>query len=162
MESNVTRPAGVFRPLARASALALLAVLGGSVPAQTQDSRGNVFLPGDELGWSESGSESRFAPLYGSFDAAGEVFAFRLELRDGFEIGPHTHPGTEHLTVLRGRLRVGLGDVVDRAAARSFGPGSYLAVAGGVVAYMWAEGETVVQVHGVGPFSTEFVDPSER
>ena len=30
-----------------------------------------------------------------------------------------------------------------------------------VPAYMWAEEETVIQLHGVGPLRTDFVTPGE-
>ena len=74
-----------------------------------------------------------------------------------------SHPVTEHMTVLSGRFFVGMGETMDKDAATAYGPGSYIAVAAGLPAYMWAEEVTVIQVHGVGPFSTQFVEPpSER
>ncbi len=133
---------------------------GSTGAASAQDSSGSVFLAGENVTWGPPQNGTRFLPLYGDLEAEGEVFAFRLEVQDGFELGPHTHPVTEHLTILSGRLFVGLGDIFDRRSARGFGPGSYVAIAAGAAAYMWAEGETVVQVHGVGPLTTQFVELS--
>ena len=65
------------------------------------------------------------------------------------------------MTVLSGNFFVGIGETWDREAATAYGPGSYLAIAAGVPAYMWVEEETVVQVHGVGPLATEFITPPE-
>lgn len=124
------------------------------------DAHGNVFHDGASLRWGAPDGGMRFLPLYGSdYSVAGQPFAFRLHVQPGFEIAPHTHPVVEHITILSGTLHVGLGEAMDREAATAYGPGSYLAIGAHIVAYMWAEEETVVQVHGVGPFSTEFVAP---
>lgn len=117
----------------------------------------NVFHMGDALPWGEPNNGMRYLALYGQSSTGGEPFVFRLEVQPGFELGPHTHPITEHMTVLSGNFFVGIGEEWDREAATAYGPGSYLAIAAGVPAYMWVEEETVVQVHGVGPLTTEFI-----
>ena len=121
----------------------------------------SVFHQGDALPWSEPNDGMRYLALYGQSSAEGRAFVFRLEVQPGFELGPHTHPITEHMTVLSGNFFVGIGETLDREAATAYGPGSYLAIAAGVPAYMWVEEETVVQVHGVGPLATEFITPPE-
>ena len=121
----------------------------------------NVFHEGDALPWGEPSNGMRYLALYGQSGAEGEAFVFRLEVQPGFELGPHTHPITEHMTVLSGNFFVGIGETLDREAATAYGPGSYLAIAAGVPAYMWVEEETVVQVHGVGPLTTDFITPPE-
>lgn len=124
------------------------------------DAQGNVFHDGAALPWGEPSDGVRFLPLYGTdYSVAGQPFAFRLHVQPGFELRPHTHPVTEHLTILSGTLFVGLGKTMDREAATPYGPGSYMAIGANVAAFMWAEEATVVQVHGMGPFSTEFVEP---
>ena len=143
------------------STLLLLIALVGAAPVQAQDADGNVFHDGDALPWGDPNDGVRFLPLYGDYSADGEVFAFRLEVQPGFELGPHTHPVTEHMTVLSGRFFVGMGETMDKEAGTAYGPGSYIAIAANVPAYMWAEEETVVQVHGVGPFSTQPVTPPQ-
>ncbi|NIM50507.1 MAG: hypothetical protein GTO22_14865 [Gemmatimonadales bacterium] len=62
------------------------------------------------------------------------------------------------MTVMSGRFYVGIGEKMDRPAAREYGPGSYVVVAADVPAYMFAVGETVVQVHGFGPMTTTLVE----
>ena len=121
----------------------------------------NVSYEGADLPWGEPDNGMQYLALYGDSGAEGQPFVFRLKVQTGFELGPHTHPITEHMTVLSGRFFVGIGETLDREAATAYGPGSYLAIAAGVPAYMWAEGETVVQVHGVGPLATEFITPPE-
>lgn len=149
--------------LASATVGATLVFALTASPARAQDADGNVFHDGESLPWGEPSNGTRFLPLYGDYSVDGGVFAFRLEVQPGFEIRPHTHPVTEHMTVLSGRFFVGMGETMDKDAATAYGPGSYIAIAAGLPAYMWAEEVTVIQVHGVGPFSTEFVEPpSER
>lgn len=162
------RALGSFLPFRSLLALGGVLALGlAAIPAPATgqappvpDAHGNVFHDGSALAWGEPDNGVRFLPLYGSYDQAGESFAFRLHIQPGFELGPHTHPGVEHLTILSGSLIVGIGETMDRASATAYGPGSYLAIGAGVAAYMWAAEETVVQVHGVGPFSTDFVEPA--
>lgn len=153
--STVRRPAACAFPV-----LALLAVAAFVAPApvHAQDADENVFHDGADLPWGEPNNGMQYLALYGD-SGAGGPFVFRLKVNTGFELGPHTHPITEHMTVLSGRFFVGIGETLDRDAATEYGPGSYLAIAAGVPAYMWAEGETVVQVHGVGPLRTEFITP---
>ncbi len=153
------------RPLTRTAArtLAVLltafaAALTAVPPLQAQDADGSVFHRGDSLPWGEPANGMRVLSLYGDPYQEGESFAFRLEVQSGFEMGPHTHPITEHLTVLSGRFFVGIGETMDREAATGYGPGSYLAIEAGVPAFMWAEEETVVQVHGVGPLVTVYIE----
>lgn len=137
---------------------------GGARSPADPDPRGNVFHDGSALPWGEPSDGVRFLPLYGTdYSAAGRPFAFRLHVQPGFELGPHTHPVTEHITILSGTLFVGLGEAMDREAATPYGPGSYLAIGADVPAFMWSEEATIVQVHGVGPFATQFVEsPGER
>lgn len=157
-----TRPAHPATRLAATSAIPLVLLLLATPPALAQDAAGNVFHDGESLPWGELNNGVRMLPLHGNPFADGELFAFRLEVHPGFDVRPHTHPVAEHLTVLSGRFFVGLGDTMDKEAAKAYGPGSYLAIAADEPAYMWVEEVTVVQVHGVGPLSTQFVEPPPR
>ena len=146
-----------------AALLALLVATPSAAQDSDPDAQGNVFHDGASLPWGEPDGGMRFLPLYGSdYSVAGQPFAFRIHVQPGFEIGPHTHPVVEHMTILSGTLHVGLGETMDREAATPYGSGSYVAIGARVVAYMWAEEETIIQVHGVGPFSTDFVTPPGR
>ncbi len=148
--------------IATVTTILALSALGNAPRAHAQVTPGNVFHPGDAIPWGEPDNGARFVALYGDMTTEGEPFVFRLEVQPGFEIRPHTHPNTEHLTVLSGRFFIGLGETMDKEDATAYGPGSYIAIAAGVPAYMWAEEETVIQVHGVGPLTTEFITPPER
>ena len=155
-------PTHLATRLAATSTIPLILLILATPPAHAQDAAGNVFHDGESLPWGELNNGVRMLPLYGDPYADGELFAFRLEVHPGFNLRPHTHPVNEHLTVLSGRFFVGLGDTMDKETAKAYGPGSYIVIAADEPAYMWVEEVTVVQVHGVGPFSTQFVEPPAR
>ena len=158
--SAAHHPAASAFPFVALLAVAAFALVGPA-PVQAQDADENIFLDGADLPWGEPANGMQYLALYGDSSAEGHAFVFRLKVNTGFELGPHTHPITEHMTVLSGTFFVGIGETLDREAATAFGPGSYIAIAAEVPAYMWAEGETVVQVHGVGPLRTEFITPPQ-
>jgi quercetin dioxygenase-like cupin family protein len=88
-------------------------------------------------------------------------FVMRARLPDGYKIPPHTHPQTERVTVLSGSLRLGMGDKFDPKHATDLTAGAYAALPPGMKHFAWAEGETVIQVHGEGPWVIEYVNPAD-
>jgi quercetin dioxygenase-like cupin family protein len=88
-------------------------------------------------------------------------FVMRARLPDGYKIPPHTHPQAERMTVLSGSLRLGMGDTFDPKHATELTPGTYAALPPGMKHFAWAEGETVIQVHGEGPWVIEYVNPAD-
>ena len=90
-----------------------------------------------------------------------EPFTVRLQMPDGYKIPPHTHPTDEHVTVLSGTFRAAMGAKWDDKALGDFAPGSYANMAASMPHYAAAKGATVVQVHGVGPFVVNYVNPAD-
>jgi uncharacterized RmlC-like cupin family protein len=93
--------------------------------------------------------------------AAGP-YVVRLKMPDGYKIMPHWHPTTENVTVVSGELHVGMGDKFDEAGMQAMPPGSFVAMPPRMHHYAMAKGETVVQVHGTGPFKLNYVNPSDN
>ena len=79
----------------------------------------------------------------------------------GDKIAPHTHPQTERVTVLSGSLRLGMGDKFDPKHATELTAGSYAALPPGMKHFAWAEGETIIQVNGEGPWVITYVNPDD-
>jgi ketosteroid isomerase-like protein/quercetin dioxygenase-like cupin family protein len=90
-----------------------------------------------------------------------EPFTVRLQMPDGYKIAPHTHPTDEHVTVISGTFRAAMGTKWDDKALGDFAPGSYANMAATMPHYAVAKGVTVVQVHGVGPFVVNYVNPAD-
>ena len=88
-------------------------------------------------------------------------FTMRLRLPDGYQIPPHTHPKTERLTVLSGTFRLGMGEKFEEGALRDLPAGSYGCWPAGMKHFVQVRGETIVQLHGVGPWQIVYVDPAD-
>lgn len=88
-------------------------------------------------------------------------FTIRLQAPDGFKIPAHTHPTAERVTVISGTLYLGMGDKLDEAAGRELAAGGFAVMPAGMKHFAWMKGETVVQVHGTGPFAVKYVNPAD-
>lgn len=88
-------------------------------------------------------------------------FVMRAKLPDGYRIMPHTHPKDERVTVLSGTLYLGQGAKFDAKAAKALTPGSYAKTGANMKHFGWAKGETVIQVHGEGPWEVNYLNPDD-
>lgn len=88
-------------------------------------------------------------------------FTTRVQFPAGFKIMPHTHPTAEHVTVISGKLNLGMGEKFDQSASRELSPGSFGMMPPGMVHFAWVSEPTVVQIHGIGPFEVKYVNPAD-
>ena len=88
-------------------------------------------------------------------------FVMRVKLPDGTRIMPHTHPGDERVTVLGGTLYLGMGARFDEKRVTEMPAGAYGRTRAGVQHFGWVKGETVLQLHGTGPWAVEYVSPAD-
>jgi hypothetical protein len=58
-------------------------------------------------------------------------------------------------------LHIGMGDKFDASATKAMPAGTYGHWAAGMKHFGWAEGETVLQFHGMGPWSIQYVNPED-
>lgn len=105
-------------------------------------------------------SGARYAVLEGDPTQEGP-FTLRIKLPDGYRIPPHMHPKTERLTVLSGTFRFGMGERFDEKGLRPLPAGSYAYWPAGMRHFVSARGETVVQLHGIGPWQIIYVNPAD-
>jgi quercetin dioxygenase-like cupin family protein len=98
--------------------------------------------------------------LEGDPTKAGE-FVLRVKLPDGMKILPHTHPKDERVTVLSGTLYLGMGDTFDETKAKALPAGSYGRTGAGMKHFGFVKGETVLQLHGTGPWAVVYVNPAD-
>jgi anti-sigma factor ChrR (cupin superfamily) len=101
------------------------------------------------------------AGLGGDMSKKGSEYTVRLRLPDGWKIPPHFHPAEEHVTVLQGAFSMGMGDTFDEAALKEMPVGAFHQIPKGVHHYGLAKGETVLQLHGVGPWGITYVNPAD-
>ena len=89
------------------------------------------------------------------------AYTMRLKMPDGYKVPPHSHASAEHLTVISGELHLGTGTKWDESTAQSLPPGSFAVLSPRTQHYAWAAGETVLQLHGTGPWRITYVNPSD-
>ena len=90
---------------------------------------------------------------------AGEPFVIRIHNDAGYIVLPHTHLIDENITVVQGSWAVGMGNRFNSSALEPMELGSFGLVPKNMTHFGWAKTETIVQVHGIGPFSSALVDP---
>jgi len=122
-----------------------------------------VVLP-DDLKWGPAPpalpAGSQMAVLDGDPSKEG-MFVLRAKLPDGYTIPAHWHSTDEHVTVVSGSFGIGIGDSVDKAKVRYLPAGSYVRLGKEQRHYAIAKGETVIQVHAMGPFDLHYVNPAD-
>ena len=91
-----------------------------------------------------------------------ESYTMRLWMPAGYTIPPHFHPLDEHVTVLQGTFLVGMGDKIEPTRFVALPVGSFGMLPPGMRHYARARGVTVVQLHGMGPWSLTYVDPADN
>ena len=142
---------------------ALLLLAGTSVAEEHSVEDAGIFQP-DELRWQDGPKSippgAKLAVLEGDPTKEGP-FVMRLRLPDGYKIPAHTHPKTERITVISGTFNIVMGEKLDKKDARKMPAGSFGYWAAGMKHLVWAEGETVVQLHGIGPWSINYVKSSD-
>lgn len=100
----------------------------------------------------------KLAVLHGDPSKKGD-YTLRLRFPDNYTVPPHWHPGGEHLTVLQGSFSLGMGNTFDKSALKAYGPGDFVYAPAKMAHYAWTKGETVVQLHGDGPFQVNLIKP---
>jgi len=94
-------------------------------------------------------------------NAEAAPFVLRIRCADGSKIPAHWHPTDENVTVLKGTFLVGMGESFDESKLQTMNVGSFLMVPKEMRHFAMSKGETIVQVHAMGPFKVNWVNPSE-
>jgi quercetin dioxygenase-like cupin family protein len=134
-------------------------------PSDMKSGGSHVIVGADEVKWMPAPpslpSGAQLAVIEGDPSKAGGTYTIRLKAPDGYKIAPHWHPVTENVTVLEGIFFVGMGDKFDQSAGKELKAGSFASMPVGMRHFGWTKGETVLQVHGVGPFEVNYVNPAD-
>jgi quercetin dioxygenase-like cupin family protein len=135
---------------------------GMFVPVHAAD-HAHIVVPADAVKWGAAPPSlppgAQAAALFGSPSKEGP-FVLRLKFPAGFTVPPHRHSKDELVTVISGRLGIGSGEKLNRAGA-TLPAGSFVQLPGGMPHFAWADGETIVQINGFGPFDVTYVDPKD-
>ena len=92
---------------------------------------------------------------------SNQPFTIRLRFPNGYKVPPHTHPTVENVTVLSGTFLAGMGTTFDESQMQAFGRDGFASIPAEHAHYAKARGLTVVQLHAVGPFLINYVNPAD-
>jgi len=131
----------------------LLAFSFAGIDARAQHSRHGVVplhkIPSGQ--WVEK--------VWGDPASPGVSFVIRIHNDANYIILPHTHPIDENIAVVQGVMSLGMGSRFNRSALEQLGVGGFAFVPKNMAHFGWSKTETIIQVHGIGPFSSNLVDP---
>jgi quercetin dioxygenase-like cupin family protein len=115
-----------------------------------------TIVPASAVKWVAGTGDSKgtwSAVLYGDPTKKGSEYAMRIKFPDGAKFPAHVHGGPEQVTVISGTLLVGLGKKFDATKLTALPAGSFAAIPANLPHYAAAKGETVIEIHGIGPES---------
>jgi quercetin dioxygenase-like cupin family protein len=139
----------------------MLAFVPLALYAQSQPPA-HVTLSPDGLKWTDSAAlpGAKIAVLEGPLSEA-VPFTFRTKFPPDFKVPAHWHPVLEHVTVISGTFNLGLGDKLDIDKTTALKPGSFVMNQPKTAHFAWTNDETIIQVHGIGPWGFTFVNPDD-
>jgi hypothetical protein len=122
-----------------------------------------IFAPGD-IKWTDAPpilpAGAKMATLKGDPSKEG-IFVLRLKVPADYKIMPHWHPAYENVTVISGAANIGMGDVFDKTKGVKIPTGGFGYLAPQMHHFFWADGETVIQLHGMGPWQLYYLNPDD-
>jgi quercetin dioxygenase-like cupin family protein len=124
----------------------------------------HTIVSPDDVKWGDAPASvprgAKAALLDGDPTKPG-IFILRLKLPAGYRMPPHWHPVDERVTIVSGKLKLGLGDTFDAEKTRPLGPGSFYSLPPKSSHFSVAAEETVMQISTTGPWSLNYVHPED-
>lgn len=130
--------------------------------AQTGGTKTHQVVPQQNLKWEPGPLPgTQMTVVSGDPKKSGGSFVLRLKLANKIQVPPHWHPMDEHVTVLSGTFSLGMGNKFDAKAVQDLRTGDYVVITKEMRHFGASKGETVLQVHGTGPFAINWVNPAD-
>jgi quercetin dioxygenase-like cupin family protein len=148
----------------RLFAVALPIMIAAALPARAEGPSMDLVSGPDGVKWGPappSLPKGAMVAVLAGDPAKDGPYVVRLKMPANYQIPAHRHPTTENLTILSGSFHAGMGDKLDIGDGQAFEPGGFVAMTAGMNHYAWTTAETVVQVHGKGPFAIVYVNPAD-
>jgi quercetin dioxygenase-like cupin family protein len=148
----------------RAVTIILAAMLAAPLSGWAAGSTMDLFSGPAAVKWSPAPPSlpkgAMIAVLAGDPSKDGP-YVLRLKMPANYRIPAHHHPTTENVTVVSGSFHAGMGDKLYADKGQVFEPGGFVSMPAGMNHFAWATTETIVQVHGNGPFAIVYVNPTD-
>jgi quercetin dioxygenase-like cupin family protein len=143
------------------SLLAGLIAIAPTVRAQEKGAESHGIVRSSELKWTPLIKGCDLAAVSGDPNGEGVPFVVRLRCTAGAVIPAHWHPTDENVTVLKGTFMAGMGDKFDASKLQLMNVGSFVDMPKDVRHFAQSKTDSIVQVHGVGPFKVNWVNPAD-
>lgn len=138
-------------------------VAGLGLSASWADPMQHLMVVPADLKWGDLPSlppGAKIAVIEGPMNEA-VPFTARIKLPANYEVPAHWHPVIEHVTVISGTFNMGTGDKLDMSKTKPLSPGSVAIMQPKTNHFAWTKDETVVQIHGMGPWGINYVNPMD-
>lgn len=153
-----------FSRLLVAPTILLVAMLAAAQDKPSAGPSAHVLVEAQQLTWGDAppvlNKGAQFVVLSGNPGASGP-FVIRLKMPAGYKIAPHWHPTDENVTVISGTFSLGMGETFDANAAKPLTAGGYALLPAEMRHFAWTKDGATVQVHGMGPFVLNYVNPAD-
>ena len=94
-------------------------------------------------------------------DPSTGPFTARLDMPDGYEIRPHTHPTSERLRTIEGNVMMGRGKQWDNGKLKAHAKGAEMSLGAQEPHFLRAQGRTIVEVESSGAFHITYVNSAD-
>jgi hypothetical protein len=130
-------------------------------PATTKSAPEPFIGTPDKIKWVQFAPGIEYGPVHGNCDKPGAPCVFQLRFAAGGKIPAHWHPVDENVTVISGTFMAGMGDSYDESKMMSLPAGTYVLMPRRMHHFAGTKEGALVQVHGVGPFKINYVNPAD-
>ena len=142
---------------------ALIALLAS---ASAQDSMHVILMKSsDGLTWKDNTNlpkGSQFAVLQEPSPTNGNVVIQRVKFPPNYKVPPHTHPSAENITVISGRIGLGMGEKFEAKKGGMVGAGAFYSQPAKHAHYVWTGKEgAIIQVQFTGPGGIDYINPAD-
>ena len=150
-------------PLLGIACVAALLAAPAAAAQSVYSGEGQIMVTPAQLTWTDAPAVApgaKIAVIEGPLNKA-VPFTFRLLLPANARIAPHVHPAFERVTVLSGTFHFAHGDRFDPARTQALGQGGVAVMPPGAPMFGYTKEETVIQLHGIGPWGITYLNPAD-
>ena len=128
---------------------------------QPAPSAHHQIVSASQLQWAAAGlPDLEIAVVSGDPKSAGP-FVLRLRAIRDQKVPAHWHPSDENVTAMTAGFSIGTGENFSQQQLRPLKAGDYLFMPKETRHFAWMKKGAEIQLHGQGPFVTNWVNPAE-
>lgn len=141
------------------SVLLILGILAAVLVSAQQSGIAQQPVQSHVVALKKLPNDQRSEVVSGDPTKSGAPYVLRLHREAGYIIMPHTHPEDENIVVVQGSWALGMGARYNQQALETMEVGTYGLAPKKMAHFGLSKTETIIQVHGIGPFTTQWVVP---